>query len=247
MALVEVFHLVASELPINPSAATDIPQGSVVVLTSGLVETATATNLATDTRNPIGLAADSRSQGTTSYTPESGSALNTHADYNGDGEIEDSWTPADWDPKKGALVMGAWGDQERFTQNRIADNYNEVFASGKMTVYHSGGEFWTDQFLAVDGSTAQTYTAGQLVFMAAGTAGKITAINPFTASATDAGLYGVMKNRVGVVLRSGADAHGRGAIDYPSGVPGTDTPWLHLNEGGNSMTYGRFLLIKLDL
>lgn len=247
MALVEVFHLVASELPINPTSTTDIPQGSVVVLTSGLIEVALATNLATDTRNPVGLAGDSRSAGTTSYTPESGSALNTHADYDGDGEIDDNWTPSSWDPAKGALVMGAWGEQERFTQNRIADNYNEVFSSGKMTVYHSGGEFWTDQFQAIDGGNVQTYTAGSWVFQSAQVAGKLTARNPFTVAATDAGLYGVMKNRVGLVLRAGTDAHGRGSIDYPTGVPGTDTPWLHLNEGGNSMTYGRFLLFKLDL
>jgi hypothetical protein len=31
-------------------------------------------------------------------------------------------------------------------QNRVSDYFDETKASGKMTVYHSGGEFATDQF-----------------------------------------------------------------------------------------------------
>jgi hypothetical protein len=33
-------------------------------------------------------------------------------------------------------------------QNRVSDYYDETKASGKMTVYHSGGEFATDMFAA---------------------------------------------------------------------------------------------------
>lgn len=33
-------------------------------------------------------------------------------------------------------------------QNRVSDYYDETKASGKMTVYHSGGEFATDQYNA---------------------------------------------------------------------------------------------------
>jgi hypothetical protein len=33
-------------------------------------------------------------------------------------------------------------------QNRVSDMFDETKASGKMTVYHSGGEFATDQFAA---------------------------------------------------------------------------------------------------
>lgn len=248
MALVEVFHVVASELPINPISSTDIPQGSVVVLdANALIDVAVATNTVADVAYPVGLAGDSRSQGTTSYTPDSGSALNTHID-DGSGAFVDNFTVANWSPAKGALVMGAWGEQERFTQSHVADNYNEVFASGKMTVYHSGGEFWTDQFLIADNDEqVQSWQAGKPCFMAASVAGKITVVNPAD-SADVTGTYGAVKNRVGLVLRTGADpAVGAGSIDYPSGVPGTDTPWLHLNEGGNSLTYGRFVLIKLDL
>lgn len=244
MALVEVFHLVASEMLIDPSSSTDIPQGSVVILTttSGTPEITVATATSSeDTKWPVGLAADSRSQGTTSYTPESGSALNTHSDTDGDGVLDDDWTPSGWSPAKGALVMGSWGDQERFTQNRVADNYNEVFASGKMTVYHSGGEFWSDQFLLSDGGTdlVSSYTAGSPLFMSGGTAGKLSAKNPGAGLANEAAVFSTFKNKVGLILRS--------YTDYPSGVPGTETPFLHLWEGGNSMTYGKMLLFKLTV
>jgi hypothetical protein len=33
-------------------------------------------------------------------------------------------------------------------QNRVSDYFDETAASGKMTVYHSGGQFYTDQYSA---------------------------------------------------------------------------------------------------
>src|SRR3990167_3136238 len=107
MALIEVYHVVASNIPIDPDVTTDIHQGSLVSLNaSGSIILADA-NITT--AFAIGVAGDSRSQGVTSFTPESGSALSS-------------------DPKstlEGALVVGALGAQQRFTQNRVADNYNE--------------------------------------------------------------------------------------------------------------------------
>lgn len=242
MALIEVFHLVASEIAIDTNAAPDIPQGSVVTLdTDGFVTVAAGT-AAIDRNWPIGLAGDSRSQGVTGYTPESGSALGTHVD----GVDADPTTSL-----SGSLILGAWGDARRYTQNRVADNFNETLASGKMTVYHSGGEFFTDQFRIVDNGNAQTYSAGAAVLMSltAANAGKLVCASDISTSgyaiATAANVFSFFKNKVGVCLReSGADGHG---LDYPSGVPGTDTPFTHLKEGGNSMTYGKFLHIKLDL
>lgn len=46
-----------------------------------------------------------------------------------------------------ALLIGANGQTE-YSQNRVSDFYNETLASGKMTVYMSGGTFFTDQFEA---------------------------------------------------------------------------------------------------
>ncbi len=45
-------------------------------------------------------------------------------------------------------------------QNRVSDYFDETKASGKMTVYHSGGEFFTDQFsAAVTALTPLAYNA----------------------------------------------------------------------------------------
>jgi len=205
MALIEVFHVVATELPIDADDTTDIPQGAIVGLdVDGFVEMVAA-DATTASRHPIGIAGDSRSGGTTSYTAESGSALATAAD-----------------PTAGSLIMGAWGASTRRTQNRVADNYNEVLASGKMTVYHSGGEFWTDQYVTVHAGVL-AYDPGTLLYAAAEP-------GQFTTIAT-------ANNIVGQVLTS--------PVQYPNGVPGTTTSFTQLPEGGNSMSWGSFLHLKL--
>ena len=221
MALIEVFHVVASELPIDADSATDIPQGSIVTLdSSGEVALCQG-----DETYPLalGIAGDSRSTGTTSYTPESGSAL-------------------DRDPKTspftGALVVGALGASQRFTQNRVADNYNEVLASGKMTVYHSGGEFWTDMYETIHagGTTVAEFLSMSPLYCSdssdtAGTGEPTQAGGRFTDQIRTSGQV------VGFTLA--------GPLSYPSGVPGVDTGFTQLPEGGNSMTWGTFLHVKL--
>lgn len=224
MALIEVFHVVASELATDANTGT-IPQGKLVGLNvAGNVivadEAAAVEVLA------IGLAGDSKSQGTTSYTPESGSAL--------------SRNPAT--SLTGSLVLGALGAQQRFTQNRVADNYNEVLASGKMTVYHSGGEFWTDQYELIwaNGTTVAAYAPGTRLYCSSSTetvgTGEFVAVG---GRFTDEGTFGT-NQVVGFTLTS--------PTDYPSGVPGTQvafTSGLSGTEGGNSLTLGTFLHVKL--
>lgn len=220
MALIEVFHVVASQFEIDATATPDIPQGILVALdtTTGevtLAEAATA-------HRAIGVAGDSRSAGTTSYTPESGSALSRTA---GDGT--------------GALVTGAWGASDRYTQNRVADNYNEVLASGKMTVYHSGGEFWTDMY-ETESSVGADLTAalvpGALLYAA----------NAQAADTTET------PNDGGRFTTEDVSSFGwvcaqllQGPLDYPSGVPGTTTGFTQLPEGGNSLSWGHFVRVKL--
>lgn len=219
MALIEVFTHIATNLDIDPDVTTNIPQGSIVTLDSnGLVELCDE-----NSKVPVGIAADTRSTGITSYTPESGSALST----NPTSSLE------------GALVTSAFGDGQRFTQNRVADNYNEVFASGKMTVYHSGGEFWTDQYEVVDddGSTATTYTPGTQLYSSDQTS--ITGSNggKFTDDST---------SKTGPAFLVGVTLHS--PTGYPSGVPGTGnsaTAFQALPEGGNSLSWGSFLHLKL--
>jgi hypothetical protein len=223
MALIEVFHVVASQYPIDANSATDIPQGRVVTLT-----TAGEVQLALDAASgaaawPMGIAGDSRSDGTTSYTPESGSPLN---------QQEGLTKATDLD---GALILGAYGDAQRFTQNRVADNYNEVLASGKMTVYHSGGEFWSDQYEV----TGTTFTPGTVV----------------SASTTAANLGMLTDTAIATALADGGASHMVGLTitsptGYPSGVPGTGpnaVGFSALPEGGNSLSWGNFLHYKLTL
>lgn len=224
MALQEVFHVVASNLQIDANNSVDIPQGSLVSLDSNgkvvLADTGDS-NLF-----PIGIAGDSRSTGITSYTPESGSALSS-------------------DPKntlEGALVIGSLGAQQRFTQNRVADNYNEVLASGKMTVYHGGGEFWTDQYetLRDNGAAVASYTPAARLYSSNSTNINGSNGGKFTDDEDSSGE--VTKIVVGHVLTS--------PTAYPSGVPGTGdnaTGFSALPEGGNSMTWGTFLHLKLTI
>lgn len=229
MALIEVYHVVASNLPIDATATADIPQGLIVSL-NGAGQVIAADGDSTE-KFPVGIAGDSRSSGTTSFTPESGSSLSRNP--------KTSLT--------GALVIGALGAQQRFTGNRVADNYNEVLASGKMTVYHGGGEFWTDQYevIGAAGAVVLNYEPGVPLF-ASGTetqpSGSQAALEPeaprvgrFTTetSATVGGVSPI----VGLCLAE--------PTSYPSGVPGTETGFSSLPEGGNSLTWGAFLHVKL--
>lgn len=234
MALIEVFHVVASELPIDPSD-NDIPQGSIVTLSEdGQVVLANGDGGANGGW-PIGIAGDSRSSGVTSFTPESGSALSRNP--------KSSLT--------GALVAGAGGQGQRFTQNRVADNFNEVLASGKMTVYHSGGEFWTDQYEVVrsNGTTVADYIPGTRLFASGSETQGGTGLEPespsigrFTDEAGGGGLNTPGDLRVGFTLTA--------PTAFPSGVPGVDVSFqsgLGGFEGGNSLSFGTFLHVKLSI
>ncbi len=230
MALIEVFHVVASQYPITTASATDIPQGRIVTLDANgevtLADANTGTVIAGDPLN-VGIAGDTRSDGTTSYTPESGSPLNQQQGLTKATDLD------------GSLILGAYGDAQRYTQNRVADNYNEVLASGKMTVYHSGGEFWTDQYETTQdgGGAATTFTPGTAVF------------SSVAATAANQGLFSDQ-----VVIETANGEHALVAIaltsptGYPSGVPGTGpnaVGFQALPEGGNSLSWGNFLHVKL--
>lgn len=223
MALIEVFHVVASQFPVDATNATDIPQGSIVTLdANGQVALALDADSSGTGACPIGIAGDSRSQGTTSYTPESGSPLST--------DPATSLT--------GSLIVGAYGDGQRFTQNRVADNYNEVLASGKMTVYHGGGEFWTDQYEITSNDGATTWTPATAVYNSS-VAANIGQFTDEPSGITDALGTGTI---VGWTLTS--------PTAYPSGVPGTGTNavgFSALPEGGNSLSWGTFLHVKLGI
>ena len=226
MALMEIFHVVASNLIIDANDATDIPQGAIVTLDDNYNVTLANSDDAIGAANraPVGIAGDTRSTGVTSHTPESGSAQSRN-------------------PKtsmEGSLVTGAWGASQRFTQNRVADNYNEVLASGKMTVYHGGGEFWTDQYQIVqsNGTTICNYRPASALYVSGATETAHTAEPEGTVAGqfTDELTAGYI---TGLTLTA--------PTSYPSGVPGTETAFQSLPEGGNSLTWGTLLHVKLIL
>lgn len=87
-------------------------------------------------------------------------------------------------------------------QNRVSDYFDETKASGKMTVYHSGGEFATDQFSVNVASS----TPGAWLYSRNGI---LDTSDQDGQTVTTAGKFPV-------AMLTQADAA------YPSGVPGTD-------------------------
>lgn len=86
---------------------------------------------------------------------------------------------------------------KRWTQNRIDNYFNETLASGKMTVYTTGGLFGTTEYVV-----GPTYTPGTKLY--SNGSGKFTATDPGSGR-----VVGYTKVAAG---------------EYPSGVPGVDAP-----------------------
>ena len=96
-------------------------------------------------------------------------------------------------------------------QNRVSDYFDETKASGKMTVYHSGGEFATDQF-------ATNVASATIMAPLYGVRGTLD-----TVDANDTEVI------VGRLVKA--------AGTYPSGVPGVDLNGDMALQGENSNTY----------
>jgi len=97
-------------------------------------------------------------------------------------------------PYAASVVVNAAGGT-RQTENRVSDFFNETLASGKITVYHSGGTFATNQF---DADTV--FVVGDNCYVTS--TGNLT--NDISTTAQIVGLC------VGPIAA------------FPSGVPGTD-------------------------
>jgi len=110
-------------------------------------------------------------------------------------------------------------------QNRVSDYFDETKASAYMTVYHSGGEFATDQ-LSANVVAITTLSAG-----------------PTALYAVNGMLETVNSQSSGVVARL-LSIPG----SYPSGVPGTDLNGDQALGGNNAGSYtgaGVYAEIKL--
>lgn len=105
-------------------------------------------------------------------------------------------------------------------QNRVSDYYDETKASGKMTVYHSGGEFATDQFSA-----------------------NVAALTPYAPLWARNGMLDDKdqdgSNAASLIIARLTQADGA----YPSGVPGVDVNGDMALSGENGNTYIEFKLL----
>ena len=100
-------------------------------------------------------------------------------------------------------------------QNRVSDYFDETKASGKMTVYHSGGEFATDMFSAnVTSSTAPMVAlyASNGLLDTANTVNYEVARLVKAAATYPSGVPGIDLN--GDMALTGDDATGSGGTTY---------------------------------
>jgi hypothetical protein len=93
-------------------------------------------------------------------------------------------------------------------QNRATDFYDETRASQKMTVYHSGGEFGTDQFSA----NVVSATVGEALYANNGLLCRAE-------ESTDSGIVAYLTKAAGL---------------YQSGVPGVDVDVGDIALGGEN-------------
>jgi len=109
-------------------------------------------------------------------------------------------------------------------QGRVSDYFDETKASGKMTVYHSGGEFATDQYAS---NVASSTIMDALYANASGVLDTVDAVGgtslPIVARLTQAAGY------------------------YPSGVPGIDTNGDQAlgGDGGGVANANQYIEFKL--
>jgi len=102
-------------------------------------------------------------------------------------------------------------------QNRVSDYFDETSASGKMTVYHSGGEFATDQF----SSNVSSAAIGDPLY----------ANDGLLCTSAESTASGVVARLI------------KSAGTYPSGVPGIDINGDQALSGDNTNTYIEFKLV----
>jgi hypothetical protein len=106
-------------------------------------------------------------------------------------------------------------------QNRVSDYFDETKASGKMTVYHSGGEFATDQF-------ATNVASATIMAPLYGVSGILDTVDTHSTSVIVARLI-------------------KSAGTYPSGVPGVDLNGDQALTGDSSTGSGGNTYIEIKL
>ena len=187
MALIEEFHVVATHYPLDPNDHSTIFEGQWCKLNS----TGFAARHEGDTARTLGIFGDSTAKTTTDANKAT--------------------------PFSDQITINADGTRI-FTQNRVSDDGgDEALASGRITVYNGGGQFHTDQYETLDGTTPITWTPGAAAYISA------------NAKLTSNTGSGTVIATIVVAPRA-----------YPSGVPGTDT-------ADGSLTLGTFITFKSEV
>jgi hypothetical protein len=137
--------------------------------------------------------------------------------------------------------VGIAGDRKRASEayewvNRVSDSGDETAASGKMTVYHGGGEFWLDVDdasittplgSAVEGaiSSAATVTVGAKLY--AGTANGTTIVAGQLHSSSSGDAVALVLSDA-VTLESGipGEYEPGSSVDYAD--PAVPRTWVHV-------------------
>jgi hypothetical protein len=196
MSLVVYHQTIADNFDVDPNYFTD--SGSVGILAGTLV------GLNTSPFTP-----------TTGYAVPASGALNAASapvGLAGD-SIESTYKTTAYS----AQVVISGSGATAWTQNNVANYFNETLASGKITVYTVGGVFATDQYV---GNTL--YVPGMALYAASGTnTGLFTTVDPGGG------------RRVGYVKAAPAQ--------IPSGVPGSGS-----NSVNGSLALGTYLTVILN-
>ena len=142
MALIPKFHILAAHYPVK--AGEHIVAGQWVVLDNVTGEVKRATGASGEL--VIGVAGDTKS------THVSGLPETNDAGIGGGGRFD-----VNGDPVPAALTDAPF-------QTRVSDGFDETKASGRMTVYQSGGVFATNEYTGIIGVNDPLYatTYGKL-------------------------------------------------------------------------------------
>lgn len=141
---------------------------------------------------------------------------------------------------QGARPMGLSGDRKRASEafewvNRVSDSGNETAASGAITVYHGGGEFWVD----VDDSAIKTPEGTTVTGVVAAASAGLSVSTLLYVGSTDGQLshtQGGSDIPVAMALTE--------AVSLESGIPGEYEPGSSIDYVDDSVPR-TFVKIKL--
>jgi hypothetical protein len=165
MALIEIYHVVADMYPVDPEV---LVASEIIEGTLMTLSSGGFAEVCSNKTRCIGIAGDTQSNmGTNAVGPNT--------------------------PYAASLIINGAG-ATRVTENRVSDFFNETLASGKITIYHSGGTFATDLFESTVDSAdppAALYSSENGYLTTASGNGQVVGTVTAAVQAWDSGVPGV--------------------------------------------------------